>query len=90
MSISDLDPIYPLADCVQPDGYLPCSEAWLRSKLRDRTFAGIKIAGRWYMRESQLMAAATAMSTEAREIRTSPAGLPQQSRFRRRVHRQAS
>lgn len=84
----NLEPHYPLSQCAE---YLECSEAWLRSKLRDRTFAGIKVAGRWRMRESQMEAALDAMSTQAREpVAPSPSGLSRNSRFRRRMNRAAS
>lgn len=81
--IPQLEPHYPLSECAQ---YLECSEDWLRSKLRDKTFAGVKIAGRWRMKESQLQSALDAMSTEARlPAPPSPTGLSKRSRFHRRA-----
>lgn len=78
-----LEPHYPITDCAE---YLECSEDWLRAKLRDHTFAGVKIAGRWRMRESQLQAALDAMSTDARlPDPPSPTGLSRRSRFHRRA-----
>ena len=41
--------IYDLAEAAHILGF---SESYLRSKLRDRTFAGMKRAGRWAMTES--------------------------------------
>lgn len=78
----ELEPHYSLTECAE---YLGCSETWLRSKLRDHTFGGVKIANRWRMRESQLEAAVEVMSTEPREPQpVSPTGLSRRSRFRRR------
>lgn len=84
MSVGNqMDPIYDLSECAE---YLECSEEWLRSKLRDRTFAAMKVAGRWRMRESQLEAALQTMSTEARAVLPpSPSGLSRRSRFHRRA-----
>jgi len=76
--------LYPLVEAAP---LLRISDDYLRSKLRDRTFAGVKIAGRWYMTEEQIEAAITSQSTEARPpAPVSPAGLSSRSRFRRRVH----
>lgn len=78
-----IPPIYPLSEAAE---LLGVSEAYLRSKLRDHTFAGLKRAGRWAMTEPQLEAAIEAMSTEARPApETSPSGLSRKSRFRRRM-----
>ena len=78
-----LEPHYPIAECAE---YLQCSEDWLRAKLRDHTFAGIKIAGRWRMRESQLEAALESMSTQVRpEIPVPPSGVSRRSRLHRRL-----
>lgn len=82
-----IPPIYPLTEAAE---ILGVSDEWLRAQCRARRFAALKRAGRWAMTEGQIEAAIDAMSTEAREVRTSPAGLPQQSRFRRRIHRAAS
>lgn len=83
-----LEPHYPLCECAD---YLQCSEDWLRQKLRDKTFAGMKVAGRWHMRESQLIAAMEAMSTEVRpESPVPPSGVSRRSRFHRRMQREAS
>ena len=83
-----IGPIYSLAEAAEQLGV---SEAWLRSKLRDYTFAGMKRAGRWAMTEAQLEAAVEAMSTEARPApEPSPTGLSSRSRFRRRIKAAAS
>lgn len=82
-----IPPIYPLTEAAE---ILGVSDEWLRAQCRARRFSALKRAGRWAMTEGQIEAAIEAMSTEAREVHTSPAGLPQQSRFRRRVHRAAS
>jgi hypothetical protein len=67
---------------------LRVSEPYLRAKLRDKTFAGVKMAGRWMMTADQITAAITAMSTRAREVEAvSPSGLAKNSRLRRRVQR---
>lgn len=58
-----------------------CSEDYARAQLRERTWAGLKIAGRWHMTEQQIIDAIGAQSTEARPQ------LPQSNpvpRFRRR------
>lgn len=74
--------IYPLTEAAEVIGVSP---EYLRSKLRDHTFAGMKRAGRWAMTESQVEAAIESMCTDARAVDVSPAGLPPNSRFRRRV-----
>lgn len=77
--------IYPLVEAAE---LLGVSDQYLRSKLRDHTFAGCKIAGRWAMTEPQVEAAIESMSTEARPVDPpSPAGLARNSRFRRRINR---
>lgn len=76
-------PIYPLNEAAE---ILGVSEPYLRSKLRDYTFAGMKRAGRWAMTEPQIEAAIEAMSTEARPTeKPSPSGLSKHSRFKRRM-----
>lgn len=83
-----LEPHYSVKEASE---YLQCSPDWLRQKLRDRTFAGMKSAGRWRMRESQLIAAMEAMSTEVRpESPVPPSGVSRRSRFHRRMQREAS
>lgn len=80
--------IYPLVEAAE---LLGVSDGYLRSKLRDHTFAGCKIAGRWAMTEPQIEAAIESMSTEARPVDPpSPAGLARNSRFRRRINRGAA
>jgi hypothetical protein len=65
--------IYDLAEAARILGF---SESYLRSKLRDRTFAGMKRAGRWAMTEAQIEAAIESMSIDARPPDTpSPSGL---------------
>lgn len=77
-----IPPLYPLSEAAE---LLGVSEEWLRSKLRDRTFAALKRAGRWAMTEGQIEAAIEAMSTEARPLPApSPSGLSRRSRFYRR------
>jgi Helix-turn-helix domain len=61
--------IYPLAEAAE---LLGVSESWLRARLRDRTFAGMKRAGRWAMTEAQIEAAIERMSTEAARLRNPP------------------
>lgn len=60
-----LPPIY---SCSQAAELIGVSEEWLRCRLRDHTFAGLKRANRWAMTEGQIEAAIEAMSTEARQI----------------------
>lgn len=80
-----IPPLYSLAEAAES---LDVSTEWLRSKLYDHTFAGVKVAGRWRMTEEQIEAAIAAMSTTARPApEPSPAGLPARSKFRRRVRR---
>ena len=55
--------IYDLAEAARILGF---SESYLRSKLRDRTFAGMKRAGRWAMTEAQIEEAIESMCIEAR------------------------
>jgi hypothetical protein len=77
-----IPPLYSLSEAAE---MLGVSEEWLRTRLRDYTFAGCKVAGRWRMTESQIEAAIETMSTEARPAeRPSPSGLARNSRFRRR------
>ncbi len=70
--------IYDLAEAAK---ILGVSQSYLRSKLRDHTFAGMKRAGRWAMTEPQI----EAMSLDARQPDPpSPSGLSKHSRFGRR------
>lgn len=79
--------IPPIYSCAEAAELLGVSECFLRSKLRDRTFAGLKRANRWAMTEEQIEAAIEAMSTEARpQEAASPSGLSRRSRFRRRMN----
>lgn len=65
---------------------LGVSEEWLRTKLRDRTFAGVKIAGRWRMTEDQIRAVIDASSTTVRVEEPIPSsGLSRRSRTHRRL-----
>jgi hypothetical protein len=65
---------------------LRSSESYVRAKLRDRTFSGIKLAGRWAMTEPQIEAAIKTMTVDARPADPpSPAGLSKHSRLRRRL-----
>ena len=78
--------IYDLADAAR---ILGLSESYLRSKLRDRTFAGMKRAGRWAMTEAQIEAAIESMCIDARPADPpSPSGLSKHSRLGRRLHSQ--
>lgn len=78
--------IYDLADAAR---LLGVSESYLRAKLRDRTFAGMKRAGRWAMTEPQLEAAIESMCIDARPTDPpSPSGLSRHSRFGRRLQSQ--
>jgi hypothetical protein len=71
--------IYDLAEAARILGF---SEPYLRSKLRDRTFAGMKRAGRWAMTE----AAIESMCIDARPADPpSPSGLSKHSRYGRRL-----
>ena len=54
--------IYDLAEAAK---ILGVSRSYLRSELRDHTFAGMKRAGRWAMTEPQIEAAIEAMSIDA-------------------------
>ena len=75
--------IYDLAEAAHILGF---SESYLRSKLRDRTFAGMKRAGRWAMTEAQIEAAIEAMCIDARPMDPpSPSGLSRHSRFGHQV-----
>lgn len=68
---------------------LGLSQSYLRTKLRDRTFAGMKRAGRWAMTEAQIEAAIESMSIDARPADPpSPAGLSRHSRYGRRLRTQ--
>ncbi|BCI55008.1 hypothetical protein NIIDNTM18_42860 [Mycolicibacterium litorale] len=83
-----ITPIYSLSEAAELIGV---SDEWLRSKLRDHTFAGLKRAGRWAMTEPQIEHAIEAMSTEARPVeKPSPAGLARNSKFRRRIERRSA
>ena len=78
--------IYDLAEAARIMGL---SESYLRSKLRDRTFAGMKRARRWAMTEPQIQQAIESMCIQARPAEPpSPSGLSRQSRFGRRLHQQ--
>jgi hypothetical protein len=78
--------IYGIAEAARLLGF---SESYLRSKLRDRTFAGMKRAGRWAMTEAQIEAAIASMCIDARPPDPpSPSGLARSSRYRRRLHAQ--
>ena len=71
--------IYDLAEAAK---ILGVSQSYLRSKLRDHTFAGMKRAGRWAMTEPQI----EAMSLDARPSDPpSPSGLSKHSGFGRRL-----
>jgi hypothetical protein len=75
--------IYDLAEAARILGF---SESYLRSKLRDRTFAGMKRAGRWAMTEAQIEVAIESMCIDARPVETSsPSGLSRHSRLRQRL-----
>jgi hypothetical protein len=75
--------IYDLAEAARVLGF---SKSYLRSKLRDRTFAGMKRAGRWAMTEAQIEAAIQSMCIEARPADPpSPSGLSKHSRYRRQL-----
>jgi Helix-turn-helix domain len=54
--------IYDLAEAAN---ILGVSRSYLRSELRDHTFAGMKRAGRWAITEPQIEAAIEAMSIDA-------------------------
>jgi hypothetical protein len=78
--------IYDLAEAAK---ILGMSESYLRAKLRDRTFAGMKRAGRWAMTEPQIEAAIESMCIEARPADPpSPSGLSKNSRYRRHLNSQ--
>lgn len=75
--------IYDLTEAARILGF---SESYLRSKLRDRTFAGMKRAGRWAMTEAQIEAAIASMCIDARPVDPpSPSGLSKHSRYGRRL-----
>jgi hypothetical protein len=75
--------IYDLAEAAHILGF---SESYLRSKLRDRTFAGMKRAGRWAMTEAQIEAAIESMCIDARRVDPpSPSGLSRHSRLARKI-----
>jgi hypothetical protein len=75
--------IYELAEAAK---ILGLSETYLRAKLRDRTFAGMKRAGRWAMTEAQIEAAIESMCIEARPADPpSPSGLSKRSAYARRL-----
>lgn len=78
--------IYDLAEAAK---ILGISESHLQSKLRDRTFAGMKRGGRWAMTEAQIEAAIESMCIHARPADPpSPPGLSRHSRFARRLRAQ--
>lgn len=78
--------IYDLAEAAK---ILGISESYLRSKLRGRTFAGMKRAGRWAMTEAQPEAAIESMCIDARPADPpSTPGLSRHSRFARRLRAQ--
>jgi AraC-like DNA-binding protein len=80
--------IYDLAEAAR---ILGLSESYLRSKLRDRTYAGLKRAGRWAMTEAQIEAAIESMCIDARPADPpSPSGLSKHSRLGRRLREQRS
>lgn len=75
--------IYDLAEAAR---ILGLSESYLRAKLRDRTFAGMKRAGRWAMTEAQIEAAIDSMCIDARPADPpSPSGLSKHSRHARHL-----
>ena len=76
--------IYDLAEAAR---VLGLSESYLRAKLRDRTFAGMKRAGRWAMTEAQIEAAIESMCIDARPA-DPPSGLSKHSRLGRRLRTQ--
>jgi hypothetical protein len=82
-----IPPIYTLSEAAETLGI---SDDYLRSKLRDRTYPGLKRAGRWAMTEADILEAIRLMSHQAREDVPSPAGLVKGSRFRRRATERAS
>jgi hypothetical protein len=70
---------------------LRVSAPFLRARLRDRTFGGVKMAGRWLMTVDQIDEAIATMTSRARATDTpSPAGLPKNSRLRRRIQRKGT
>ena len=78
--------IYDLAEAAR---ILGISESYLRAKLRDRTFPGMKRAGRWAMTEAQIEEAVESMCIAARPADPpSPSGLSRHSKFSRRLHAQ--
>ena len=80
--------IYDLAEAAR---ILGLSESYLRSKLRDRTYAGLKRAGRWAMTEAQIEAAIESMCIDARPADPpSPSELSKHSRLGRRLWEQRS
>lgn len=77
---------------------LHMSTDYLRSRLYDRTFPAVKLAGRWHMTEDQVVEAIGIMSTPARVEVKSPATSPARGRTpsvafaaltRRRIESQA-
>lgn len=44
---------------------LRVSPSYVRARLRDRTFGGLKIAGRWAMTEAQIEQAIASLTIEA-------------------------
>lgn len=78
-----------ISDLAEAARILGFSESYLRSKLRDRTFAGMKRAGRWAMTEAQIEAAIESMCFEARPPDPpSLSGLSKNSRLGRRLRAQ--
>lgn len=81
MSLPNLLPVEELSPIFKS------SENYVRARLRERDWPGVKIAGRWYMTEEQVQQTIEKLSTTVRQPPPpSPAGLVQNSRFRRRVH----
>lgn len=71
----------------RPPGCCKCLN-YLRSKLRDGTFAWVKIAGRWRMTEEQILAAIETCGTAVRPpAPIPPSGLSRRSRAFRRQGR---
>jgi hypothetical protein len=76
--------IYDLAEAARILGF---SESYLRAKLRDRTFAGMKRAGSWAMTEAQIEAAIESMCIDPRAADPPrPSGLSKHSRFAKRLN----
>ena len=79
-----MTPSRTIYDLRQAADILGLSETYLGAKLRDRTFAGMKKAGRWAMTEPQIEAAIESMCIDARPAHPpSPSGLSKHSRYGR-------